>query len=241
MIIKYIEKTVTLGKKTYTVIIPRDIDGFVNLRYIMDADRKTFQALCFSMMRLIENKNLIVWFPLWNNKPAKSMYNIKGYMESRCENFDVIFLSHALQFPLCNWKALRQKLKKAKGKYHKENFNFNWACNKAERLSKDFDTKKFGLRKKDTLKYSFKFDTHIFVGGVRSFTDFFNICADFLKKHSEDYFRFTPDMDWSFLPQDDKSIRFFDDPMEIGFWDRRYEEKHIYIRNNYSEYIKRKK
>lgn len=38
MILRYVEKKVHLGEREYTMVIPRDIGGFVNREYIMDAD-----------------------------------------------------------------------------------------------------------------------------------------------------------------------------------------------------------
>lgn len=225
MKIKYTEKIVRLGSKTYKVIIPDETDGFVNGEYIMDGDRKAFQAIAFSMMHLIENKDTIIYFNLWNNKPAKIMYKWER-SGKRCENFDVVFMSHALQFKIKDWKEIRNKLKKTKAYKHSEKFNLDWASGKAERLKSKFEKKEIYIKQKDRFNYRFEYDTHFFVGGVQSFTELFIDISEYLKTNLEQYYMSFPDMEWTFLPQFVNRKLRFDDPMEIGFWDRRFEEVH---------------
>ena len=221
MKIRYTEKTVTLGNRAYTVIIPKDVGGFVNKQNILDGDRDSFQALVFGMMELIEHKdNTIVYFPLWKNVPAELMYPWDR-SENRSDNFDVVFLSHALQFPLKNWKTLRQKLKKAPGKDHNIDFNFQWAVEKATRIKGNFERTKTYYKDIANFKRYFRFDTHFFVGGVYSFCSFLCDIARFLEQNLEQKYRTSVYVDWTSLPLDYKY-----DYMEIGLWDRRYEKEH---------------
>lgn len=122
MIMKYITKIVKLGKQEYTVVVPCQIDGFVNSERTMDANRKALNALFVSMAMLLENRNLIIYFPLWHNKIAKDLYRTDD-LDNRQQNFDVVFMFHTLQFPIHHWKELRGKLKKIKCRLHTKEIN----------------------------------------------------------------------------------------------------------------------
>lgn len=227
MKIKYTEKYVSLGKKTYKIIIPHETEGFVNGPYILDADRKAFQALAFSMMELIQHKDTIIHFQLWNNAPAEIMYFWKRD-ENRSENFDVVFFSHALQFKIKDWKMLRNKAKKVKGNVKTVDLDLNWATAKTTKLNSKFSKTDIYHKEKDRFIYRFAFDTHFFIGGVQSFTEFYLDIVEFLGKNLEHKYKATPFVDWMYLPQEfyrpyDTNYR---GAMEIGFWDRRYEKAH---------------
>lgn len=232
MIVRYTEKIVNLGKREYTVIVPKDIGGFVNTEYIMDGDRNTFQAIVFSLMKLIEHKDTIIYFPLWKNKVAEIMYErarSRNKEPNRIENFDVVFFSHALQFKVHEWKEPRSKLRKIRGKTHKIDFDYDWALDKVTRLNKKFEKTKIHYKDIDNFKYHFRFDTHIFVGGVQSFVRLFMDISEYLPQNFEILYKTEPDMFYVCMPTQCNRKNNYEEPMELGFWDRRYEKEHAEV------------
>lgn len=226
MQLKYTEKKVNLGKREYTVIIPQGIDSFVNTEYIMDADRHSMEAILISMIMLIGNKNLIVYFPLWKNKLAKGIYR-SPKTENRYQNFDVVFLSHTLQFPIHDWKELREKLRKVKGKSHTKEINLILSDKTIENLCKKHEKTNTYYKKRDLFDRYFKFDTHFLVGGPYAFAKTYTIMREFLKDNLEEEFMSSVFLYWRILPQVCSPKNDWLEEMEIGFYDRRYEKDHI--------------
>lgn len=121
MILHYTEKTINLGNKSYTVIIPDGISGLVNRNFIMDGDRKALKSVLMSLILLLNRKNIIVYLSLWNNKVPKYYNEGLRYLEdiqTRKNNFDVVFIPHYLQLPIHEWKTMRTKLKRITGLKH---------------------------------------------------------------------------------------------------------------------------
>jgi hypothetical protein len=237
MKLKYTEKRVDLGKYDYTVIIPDNIDSLVNTEYGMDGDRRALEALLISMVMLIENRNLIIYFPLWKNKLAKGIYR-SNKTEHRYQNFDVVFLSHTLQFPIHDWKELRAKLKRVKGKPHIKEINLILSDKTIENICMKYEKTNNYYKKRDLLDRYFRFDTHFLVGGSYSFSKTYTVIKEFLKKNLEYEFITSIFLYWRILPQVCSPKNDWLEEIEIGFYDRRYEkdrsnfEKDFYEKDN---------
>lgn len=240
MRLKYTEKKVCLGKREYTVIIPDGIDSFVNTEYIMDADRCSMEAILVSMIMLIENRNYIIYFPLWKNKLAKGIYR-SPITENRYQNFDVVFLSHTLQFLIHDWKELRAKLRKVKGKPHTKEINLILSDKTIENIYKKHEKTNAYYKKQDLFDRYFRFDTHFLIGGPYSFAKTYTIMREFLKDNLEEEYMTSLFSYWRILPQVCSPKNNCLKEIEIGFYDRRYEKDHInyekdFYKNDYTDY-----
>lgn len=139
----------------------------------MDADRMELNAILMSLYLMIENKERIIYFPLWNNKVAdKNMYR-KPLTENRYQNFDVMMLSHTLQFPIHDWKELRAKLRKARGQPHSKEIVLSQAKEKMNRIYQKHKKTDAYFKRFDEIGRYFRFDTHFLVGGPYFFATFF--------------------------------------------------------------------
>lgn len=235
MYLKYTEKKVDLGKNEYTVIIPYGIDSFVNNEFIMDADRHSMEAILISMIMLIKNRNLIVYFPLWKNKFAEGIYR-SSITENRCQNFDVVFMSHTLQLPIHDWKELRAKLRKVKGEPHTKEINLILSDKTIENLCKKHEKINAYFKKQDLFDRYFRFDTHFLVGGPYAFAKTYTIMREFLTNNLEQEYMTSLFPYWWILPQVCSPKNDWLDEIEIGFYDRRYEQDH---KNYEKDYYKR--
>lgn len=219
MILRYTEKKVRLGEREYRVIIPRDIDGFVNREYIMDADRAALHSILLSMALLMENKKAILYFPLWKNKPTSGLY-IDCNFENRYENFDVVFLSHTLQFKVDDWKKIRCRLGKIKGEYHTRDINIVDFEKRAQQICKSYEKSDRYYKKLDLLDRRFRFDTLIFIGGPYSFARSFIELKELISLPLESNYISSFYQDWIALPERRWSRKRYEDAIEIGFYDR---------------------
>ena len=231
MYLKYTEKKVNLGKREYTIIIPHGIDSFVNNEFAMDMDRRSMEAILVSMIMLIENKSLIIYFPIWKNKLAKDMYYRSQKTENRYQNFDVVFLSHSLQFPVHDWKELRTILRKVKGKVHTKEINLILSDKTIENLCNKHKRTNAYYKKRDLFDRYFRFDTHFLIGGPYAFAKTYTIMREFLKDNLEEEFMTSLFSYWRILPQVCSPKNDWTPEIEIGFYDRRYEKD----RKNYEK------
>ena len=67
MKLTYTERIVNRKNRNYTIVIPDNIDKFVNNHYMFDADRKGLEAIMLSALMMIKRQNIIVYFPLQKN------------------------------------------------------------------------------------------------------------------------------------------------------------------------------
>lgn len=219
MILRYVEKKVRLDEREYTVVLPQDIGGFVNREYIMDADRAALNSLLLSMAVLMERREVIIYFPLWKNKPASDLY-MEETSEKRYENFDVVFLSHTLQFPACDWKKLRLRMRKIKGEYHTRDINIIDFEKRAHWICKAYEKREACYKKLDLLDRRFRFDTLIFIGGPYSFARSFIELKELISLPLESNYISSFYQNWISLPERRWSRKRYEDTIEIGFYDR---------------------
>ena len=224
MKLTYVKKPVKVKGMTYTIIIPDNIDGFINNQYMFDADREGLTAIMLSTLMMIKDKNTIVYFPLQKNKLPEFCYYRGGYTVDEKIIYDVVFVPHSIQMPISRWKDIRKGLKYAKA--YKGVFKVN--------ISTEYDiyTKEFEKYKKTTIYYQSKdvfctykrFETYFFVGGHFSFMDLFISLKEMLDLPLEDNFKKGDSFDYTFFCDKER------DYPEIGFYDARF-EKQRYIEN----------
>lgn len=232
MIMKYITKIVKLGKQEYTVVVSCQIDGFVNSEWIMDADRKALNALLVSMAMLLENRNLIIYFPLWHNKIAKDLYRTDD-LDNRQQNFDVVFMFHTLQFPIHHWKELRRKLKKIKCSLHTKEINLFATDEKIGRLCDKHKKKDIYFKERDLFDRYFRFDTHFFIGGPYDFAQSYNELRKLLDTPLEHNFCSHYFQNWVAFPQVCSAKNDWLERIEIGFYDHFLRKDHKNAEKNY--------
>ncbi len=225
MKLTYVKKAVKVKGMTYTIIIPDNIDGFINNQYMFDADREGLTTIMLSTLMMIKDKNIILYFPVQKNKLPKFCYpNRGGYTVGEKIIYDVVFVSHSVQMSISSWKEIRKGLKYAKA--DKGVFKVN--------ISTEYDiyTKEFEKYKKTTIYYQSKdvfctykrFQTYFFVGGHFSFMDLFISLKEMLDLPLEDNFKKGDSFDYTFFYDKER------DYPEIGFYDARF-EKQRYIEN----------
>ena len=224
MKLTYVKKPVKVKGRTYTIIIPDNIDGFINNQYMLDADREGLTAIMLSTLMMIKHKNTIVYFPLQKNKLPEFCYYRGGYTVDEKIIYDVVFVPHSIQMPISRWKDIRKSLKYAKA--DKGAFKVN--------ISTEYNiyTKEFEKYKKTTIYYQSKdvfctykrFETYFFVGGHFSFMDLFISLKEMLDLPLEDNFKKGDSFDYTFFCDKER------DYPEIGFYDARF-EKQRYIEN----------
>lgn len=226
MKLTYTQKTVKAKNSTYTIIIPDNIDGFINNQYMFDADRKGLTAIMLSTLMMIKDKNIIVYFPLKKNMLPEFCYpNQGGYTAHEKIIYDVVFVPHSVQMPISSWKEIRKGLKYAKA--DKGVFKLN--------ISTEYDiyTKEFEKYKKTTIYYQSedvfcthkRFQTYFFVGGHFSFMHLFISLKEMLDLPLEDNFKKGESFDYTFFCDKER------DYPEIGFYDAHF-EKERYIENH---------
>ncbi|MBQ7821123.1 MAG: hypothetical protein IJ391_02445 [Clostridia bacterium] len=155
-----------MKKRTYTVIIPDNIDGFINCdEFVYYADRKGLVAIMMSALLMLKDKNVIVYFTLWHNSLQK--YYLRGSKESYDISrviYDVVFVHHAVQLPISDWKQIRMTLPRLKSE----------RCTYKADVEKEYEaymkmyemytsTDKY-YKRLDTFSIKERFDTYFCVG-----------------------------------------------------------------------------
>ena len=200
MKLTYVKKPVKVKGMTYTIIIPDNIDGFINNQYMFDADREGLTAIMLSTLMMIKDKNIIAYFPLQKNKLPEFCYpNRVGYTAHEKIIYDVVFVPHSVQMPISIWKDIRKGLKYTTA--DKDAFKVN--------INTEYDicTKEFEKYKKTTIYYQSKdvfytykrFQTYFFVGGHFSFMDLFISLKEMLDLPLEDNFKKGESFDYTFF------------------------------------------
>lgn len=220
MKLTYTERIVNRKNKNYTIVIPDNIDKFVNNHYMFDADRKGLEAIMLSALMMIKRQNIIVYFPLQKNIVPQGYFGgAEKLKRFECDKamYDVVFINHTMQMPIGDWKEIRRTLNYVKG----SKFHFNAdvkseyiAC--TESFARYKKTEKYYKRKDVFLDY-IRFDTYFLVGGKFSFVQIFTDLKEMLELPLEENLKNGEMPDFVVFVNDCRKSGY--DFTELGFFD----------------------
>ena len=226
MKLTYVKKSVNVKGKTYTIIIPDNLDGFINNQYMLDADRKGLTAIMLSSLMMFKDKNIIVYFPLKKNMLPEFCYpNRIGYTVDEKIIYDVVFVPHSVQMPISSWKEIRKGLKYAKADKGVFKVNNSTEYDICTKEFEKYKNKTIYCQSKDVFCTYKRFETCFFVGGHFSFMDLFISLKEMLDLPLEDNFRKGESFDYTIFVDKERDFP------ELGFYDARF-EKERYIENH---------
>lgn len=118
MKVKFRKYRVSIKGRPYCILIPHNIEqlwlnnyGKVVYGTFWDGNRAALEAIMYSCAVLGFDPNKIIYFPVRNN-PAAGIYLDGEAWRGGCyaDPYDMIFMSHHIQFPRCRWKRAKQMM-----------------------------------------------------------------------------------------------------------------------------------
>lgn len=117
MKIKFDKYMVAVKNRPYCILIPKNIqqlwpNNYGNTHYgtFWDGNRDALNAMIYSCAVLGFDPNKIIYFPVRNN-PVGELY-MRSDGESDVDPYDMVFLNHHIQFPRCKWKQVKRMMEK---------------------------------------------------------------------------------------------------------------------------------
>lgn len=218
MKLTYTKKIVKRRNKELAIIIPDNIDGFLNNCTIFDADRKGLNSILMSALIMMKEKNIVVYFPLQKNEIEFYWAKGKSFILGEKEICDVVFMHHSTQTPISDWKEIKQSLKYSKSVREHFEADINFECDMYEKEYEKFEKSELGYKLKDVFSHHNRFDTCFFVGGLFSYMQLFIDLKDMLELPLEENFKNGKEADYIFFIDNYKKNGY--DCPELGFFDK---------------------
>lgn len=222
MKLTYTKIPVKIKNKEISVVIPDNIDGFLNNQVIFDADRKGLNAIMMSALMMIQKKDIIAYFPLQKNDITHYWAKWNSTIIGEKVIYDVVFIHHSSQIPISEWKKIKQAFKYSKSVRESFEVNINSEYNAYENEYKKFEKTELYYKRKDVFSHYSRFDTCFFVGGLFSFMQLFMDLKDMLELPLEENLKTGAGFDCVCFIEDGKRCGY--DFPELGFFDKTFSQ-----------------
>lgn len=214
----YTKIPIKLKNREISVIIPENIEGFLNNKFVFDADRKGLNAIMLSAFMMIKEKNIIIYFPLQKNDNADYWGNLNSTIVSEKPVYDVVFMHHSTQISVSKWKKIKQSFKYGKNIRKSVKVNIDLEYELYESKYKKFEKTENYYKKQDVFSHCYKYDTCFFVGGTYSFMQLFTDLKKMLELPLEENFKKASECDYIYFLENGKKCGY--DFPELGFFDK---------------------